>query len=142
MSDTDAAAVTEEKWAPDDPRWEEQYKDRIPYDGPVPTKHDTKPLPDAFGRSLDTLEKARQWLTNPHNWHESRLFILRWDGLLCTVNKEHGQRLVRERWDTGLPWCAVYEQRKRRSRGERGEAMEEADGAPVSSDELLAGLSS
>ncbi len=128
MSETEAVvSVKPEIWTPDDLRWEEYYRNRIPYEGPIPTKFDTRPLPEAFGRNLDTLEKARLWLTNPHNWHESRLFILKWSGLLCTVNREHGQRLIKEPWDKGLPWCAAYEQRTRRSRGERGEPMEETD---------------
>ena len=69
-------------------------------------------LSEDFGRNLDTLEKARLWLTNPHNWHDSRLFILKWDGLLCTVNREHGARLIQETWDDGLPWSVVYTQKQ------------------------------
>jgi hypothetical protein len=72
-------------------------------------------LSEDFGRNLDTLEKARLWLTNPHNWHEGRLFILRWDGLLCTVSREHGERLILEPWDNGLPWAVVYGQRALRA---------------------------
>lgn len=93
------------------------YEKRIPYDGPLPTKTTTQPLPEAFGRELDTLERARQWLTNPHNWHDTKMFILKWDGLVCTINKEHAVRLIREWWDDGLPWAACYEQRRRRLRG-------------------------
>jgi hypothetical protein len=94
-------------------------------DTTIPTTNSTQPLPEQFGRNLDTLEKARLWLTNPHNWHESKLFILRWNGLLCTVNREHGARLIREAWDDGIPWAAVTEQRRRRAKGEQGEPLEE-----------------
>jgi len=125
MSDTSASAVPDETWGPADPHWEEYYSKRVPYDGPIPSTHTVSPLSVSFGRSLDTLEKARLWLTNPHNWHESKLFILKWDGLLCSVNKQHGERLVREPWDSGLPWCAVNGQRRRRDRGDRGEALED-----------------
>lgn len=111
--------------APDDPSWAEYYKDREYCDDPVPTKQGTEPLPEHFGRNLDTLEKARRWLTNPHNWHDSKLFILKWDGLLCTVMREHAVKLLREPWDDGLPWCVVYEQTRRKRRTERGETMEE-----------------
>jgi hypothetical protein len=92
-----------------------------------PTITNTKPLPEAFGRNLDTLEKARLWLTNPHNWHDSKLFIMKWNGLLCTVSRDHGERLLRETWDNGLPWCAVWEQKTRRNKSERGETMEEPE---------------
>lgn len=129
MDEADAKAVSDgpETWACDDPRWEAYYADRIPYEGPIPTRFDTKPLPESFGRNLDTLEKARQWLTNPHNWHHTRLFILQWNGLLPTVSEEHGKRLIREPWDSGLPWCAVYGQRTRRQRGERGLPLEDTE---------------
>jgi len=74
-----------------------------------------EPLSEDFGRNLDTLEKARLWLTNHHNWHSSNLFILKWNGLLCTVSREHGQRLLVEHWDDGLPWAVLYGQRQIRS---------------------------
>ena len=78
-------------------------------------EENTKPLPEEFGRNLDTLEKARLWLTNPNNWHESRLYILKWDGLRCTVSRDHGERLRREPWDDGLPWAAMHGQKRRRA---------------------------
>lgn len=71
-----------------------------------------EPLSEDFGRNLDTIEKARTWLVNPHNWHESRLFVLKWNGLLCTVMREHGERLIREPEDNGLPWAVMYGQRQ------------------------------
>lgn len=95
------------------------------------TRENTKPLPEQFGRNLDTLEKARLWLTNPHNWHTSKLFILKWSGLLCTVNEEYGRRLVDEPGDDGLPWCVVHGQKQRRMRGEAGEPMEEPEAIPL-----------
>jgi hypothetical protein len=98
-----------------------------------PTKENTKPLPEAFGRNLDTLEKARLWLTNPHNWHSSSLFILKWDGLIPTVDVVHAKLLLDNPQDDGLPWCVVFGQAKRRERGARGEQMEE-NLDPVSSE--------
>ena len=96
----------------------------------APSKSNTQPLPELFGRNLDTLEKARQWLTNPHNWHTGELFVLRWNGLIPTVSQRHGERLIKEPWDDGLPWCVVYEQRRRRDRGEKGESMEAGETLP------------
>ena len=93
-----------------------------------PTKLNTAPLHESFGRNLDTLEKARLWLTNPHNWHNGTLFILKWDGLLCTVMKEQGERLIRQPHDQGLPWCVVSGQRHRKTKAGKGEKVEEVMG--------------
>lgn len=123
------------RYEPDDPRWADFYAKRVYYEGPIPTRQSVEPLSEAFGRNLDTLEKARLWLTNPHNWHSSKLFILKWDGLMVTVNEEHGRKLIKEPWDTGLPWCAVFMQKKRRSRKERGEEMEEKESLPAEGSE-------
>ena len=105
------------------------YEDRIERPQGETNRKFVDPLPESFGRSLDTLEKARQWLTNPHNWHESTLFIIRWNGLIPTVSRKHGMRLQREWWDDGLPWCVVTEQRSRRSRKDQGIPLEESDQA-------------
>lgn len=89
----------------------------------VLTKDMVDPLPDDFGRNLDTVKKARQWLTNPHNWHENENFVLKWDGLLCTVCKKHGKRLIEEMNDNGLPEVVVREQMRIR-RGGRSDKEE------------------
>lgn len=85
---------------------------------------------------LDTIAGARAWLTDPRNWHESLLFILKWDGLVPTVMRRHGERLLREPWDDDLPWCVVYERNRRRKKRDRGEPMEDA---PVSPGEAAGG---
>lgn len=76
----------------------------------VPKKEEVEPLPEEFGKNLNTLEKARKWLTNPHNWHDTEFFVIKWEGLLCTINKRHGQRLIDEPWDDGLPKVVVLDQ--------------------------------
>lgn len=76
-------------------------------------------LSDDFGRNLDTIAKARKWLTNPYNWHDGNIFIIKWDGLLCTVSRAHGQRLVDEPWDNGLPEVVVREQIRIRQGGKQ-----------------------
>jgi hypothetical protein len=73
-------------------------------------KEDFEPLPEEFGKNLSTIEDARKWLTNPHNWHSSNLFVIKWDGLLCTVNERFGQRLIDEPNDIGLLNVAVIDQ--------------------------------
>ena len=93
---------------------ENQIVDHVPLTIITPTKENTAKLPDDFGKKLDTPTKARIWLTNPHNWHSTHLYILRWDGLLPTVNHEEGLRLLREPWDMGLPEVAVWLQRELR----------------------------
>lgn len=87
----------------------------------------TEKLPETFGYNLDTIEKARRWLTNPQNWFKSELFILKWDGLIPRISERHGRRLIAEPWDDGLPWTVVYEQKQRRSKKDRGEEIEEKD---------------
>ena len=113
--------LPDETWGPQDERWKEFYSKRVYNDGPIPSRSNTAPLPDSFGRNLDTLEKARLWLTNPHNWHSSKLFILKWDGMNVTISETHGMRLIREHWDNGLPWSVKMTQ----ARKKRGESMEE-----------------
>ena len=120
MSDT-LELAPDETWGAQDERWKAFYASRIYNDGPIPSRSNTAPLPEAYGRNLDTLEKARLWLTNPHNWHFSHLFILKWDGLKVTISDSHGARLIREPWDKGLPWCVVMTQ----TRKKRGESTEE-----------------
>ena len=88
-------------------------------------------LSDHFGRNLDTLEKARLWATNPNNWHEGKLFLVKWDGLLCTVSREVGLRLQVETWDNGIPWAIMYGQSVRRAKRERGEELDEREVAPL-----------
>lgn len=83
------------------------------------------PLPDSFGYNLDTVAKARQWLTHPQNWFRSELFILRWDGLLPRISERHGRRLINEPWDNGLPEVVVWEQRQRRKKKDSGEEIDE-----------------
>lgn len=86
-----------------------------------------KPLPEGFGYNLDTVAKARQWLTHPQNWFKSTLFIIKWDGLVPRIAEHHGQRLVNEPLDNGLAEVVVTEQRKRRAKKSRGEDLEEKE---------------
>ena len=98
---------------------------------PTPKKSDNvEKLSDHFGRNLDTLEKARLWATNPNNWHEGKLFMVKWDGLLCTVSREVGFRLLAEPWDDGIPWAIMYGQSVRRAKRERGEELDEREVVP------------
>ena len=85
------------------------------------------PLLESFGYGLDTVQKARQWLTNPQNWFKSNLFIIKWDGLLPRICEQHGQRLINEPWDDGLAHTVMVEQRKRRTKKDRGETLDEKE---------------
>lgn len=85
------------------------------------------PLPDSQGYELDTIEKARTWLTNPNNWFRSKLFILKWEGLIPRVSEEHGRRLIEEPWDDGLPWAAMHGQAQRRAKRDRGEELDQKE---------------
>lgn len=91
---------------------------------PVPA-----PLPHEMGYDLDTIEKARTWLTHPQNWFRSTLFVLRWDGLVPSVSEHHGRRLLAEPWDNGLPQVVVMMQRKKRMGTKDPEETETEDDA-------------
>ena len=91
----------------------------------VQQKEEALPLPFGLGYELDTVEKARQWLTHPSNWFKSGLFILKWDGLVPRIAETHGKRLIAEPYDDGLPSVVVFEQRRRRTKKDRGESIEE-----------------
>lgn len=105
----------------DNLKWE------IDNDGFDSTNTNVKPLSTEFGRNLDSITKARQWATNPNNWHNSNLFVIKWDGLLCTVSREHGLRLQVETWDDGIPWCIMSGQSARLGRSARGEELDEKE---------------
>ncbi len=77
------------------------------------------PLPRDFGLNLNTVAKARQWLTNPHNWKGSETLSIKWDGLVPFVCKRRGLRLAMEPWDNGLPEVVVIEQNRLRRGGRR-----------------------
>ena len=85
------------------------------------------PLPEEFGRNLDTVERARKWLTNPHNWFEGRVFILRWEGLVPKISSYHGQRLAHEVWDNGIPWVVVREQLRLKRGGRHDPETQEGE---------------
>lgn len=82
-------------------------------ENPPEEEENTELLPEEFGRNLNSIMKARLWLTNPNNWHDGNLYILKWNGLLCTVSREHGERLRKEQWDDGLSWAVVHGQKRR-----------------------------
>ena len=113
--------AVERKWTYDDPEWRKSWITRETWTGSIPMRLNTEPLAEEFGRHLDTREQARIWLTNPWNWHKSRLAILRWDGLHVTVDDEHGEQLIRRPWEDSLLVCAVVEQRRRRLKETGGE---------------------
>lgn len=81
-----------------------------------------------FGLDLNTIPKARRWLTNPQNWFESQTFILRWDGLVPYICRRHGLRLLQEPWDDGIPEVVVREQMRLRSGGRKDEPLEAVEG--------------
>ena len=81
------------------------------------SKKNSPILSEDFGKNLDTVQKARTWLTNPHNWHESHMSIIRWNGLLCTVNKEIAIQLLDNPQDNSLPEVVVREQIRLRKGG-------------------------
>jgi len=90
-----------------------------------PTKENTPPLSDEFGRNLDTIAKARQWLINPHNWLDQDSFVVKWDGLIVKICRRHGIRLFEEPNDLGLPEVIVREQIRLRKGGKQEDGVNE-----------------
>ena len=105
-------------------------------DEAVKKKYKAEPLPESFARNLDTIEKAREWLTNPNHWTDTEIVILTWVGLIPFVNRHHGERLLNEPWDNGIPWVVVTEQKRRRSKKERGETLDEPDLCPPEASDI------
>lgn len=85
------------------------------------------PPPPELGKNLQNLDDAKRWLLHPSNWHDSRVFILKWDGLVPTLSRYHGERLLREEWDTGILEVAVRHQYALKNRVRRGESIAESD---------------
>lgn len=90
----------------------------------IPDKKNTEPLPREFGADLGTITRARQWLSNPHNWHEGDIFVLKWDGLVPSVSRSRAIRMIREPWNEGLPEVVVREQMRLRRGGRKDEEQD------------------
>lgn len=77
----------------------------IPYDpGPPPEL--------SLGRHLTSVEHARIWLTHPANWHDTELFVVKWNGHYVTVNHKRGQELIDRPHDIGLLEVVVWQQKQ------------------------------
>jgi hypothetical protein len=100
------------------------FKEPLDDNVKIPKLEDVQPLSEEFGRNLDSIEKARQWLTNPHNWFDSSFWIIKWDGIICKVCRRQGERLIREPNDQGLPMVVVAEQFRIRKGGRRDTELE------------------
>lgn len=87
------------------------------------------PPPVELGRELKTIDDARRWLTHPSNWVDTDFFVFVWDGLTPRICRKHGQRLLREPWDTGLLEVAITQQARRRLGG-RDEEKEPIEDGP------------
>jgi hypothetical protein len=95
--------------------------ERLYREDPLPSKHNTVPFSIEDMPNLDTIEGARTWLLNPHNWFRGTLFILKWEGLVPTVAQSHAETLWREPWNDDLPWCVVASRRMKRLQAAKGQ---------------------
>lgn len=80
-----------------------------------------------WGRDLNTVDKARAWLTDPRNWFEERTHIIKWDGIVPKVSSLHGRRLIQEYWDDGLAVVVVVGQRNIRNGQKEKEEIPSAE---------------
>jgi hypothetical protein len=94
-----------------------------------PARQDPGPWPGLeFGRNLDTVEKARRWLTHPKNWRKTQLFIIIWDGSIPYISERHGQKMIDEPWDDSLTQVVVIGQHRLKNSVEDVErALERSD---------------
>jgi hypothetical protein len=90
------------------------YKDEV-FEKRTTNKWEVRRLPDDFGRNLDSVDKAYEWLVNPHNWFESTLDIVRWNGVIPTISKSRGELLARQPYDTGFPEVIMMLQRRHKA---------------------------
>lgn len=84
-------------------------------------------LPDSFGRNLDSEAKALEWLSNPWNWHESQLFVLKWNNLIPSVTFVEGRRMAQRPCDSGIAWAAWWTQRRKKAGKDDSPATPEDD---------------
>lgn len=85
----------------------------------IPKKEEVEKLSEDFGRNLDTIAKARQWLTNPHNWHKSDMYVIKWDGLLTTINRRHAIEMLNSVNDNFLVEVVIREQMRLKRGGKK-----------------------
>lgn len=72
---------------------------------------------------LHTEAEARAWLSDPRNWHESEVYVLRWCGLSPTVTRRIGVKLAAGE-PSSLPAFVAGEQARMRLRGRDEEEKE------------------
>lgn len=70
---------------------------------------------ELYGKNLDTVAKARAWLMDRRNWFKGQMWIIRWDGLTPTITEKHGQELLDNPDDDGLPEVVIRHQQDVRS---------------------------
>lgn len=81
----------------------------------------TKP-PEELGKNLLTVADVRTWLSHPSNQLETRLFIVKWDGLVPKVSVHHVERMMVE---DGFCEVVIWEQQRRRRGGSLWESIGE-----------------
>jgi hypothetical protein len=64
---------------------------------------------------LYTEAEARAWLSDPKNWHESEVYILKWYGLTPTVTRRIGTLLASGEHSSLPAFVAEEQMRMRRS---------------------------
>jgi hypothetical protein len=74
--------------------------------------------PASLGSNLDTVEKARTWLTHPSNWFKSTLFIVKWDGYVPYINAKHARDLLANPSDDFMLRVIMTHQKMLKDRGQ------------------------
>jgi hypothetical protein len=62
-----------------------------------------------------SVDEAQAWITRRRNWHDSGLFVVKWDvpgG--PTFRRQEGRYIAEHPYDTGLAETVLWRQRQRR----------------------------
>lgn len=81
-------------------------------------KVDPGPAPDRdLGRNLESFEDVAAWLSHPTNWFGGDMYIVKWDGYVPTIAKNHAWQLAPGSYCRDMMLKVVLTEHQRRKRG-------------------------
>jgi len=83
----------------------------------APVQRETPP--ESLGKNLNNIEDAKTWLLHPSNWIDSRLWIIKWDGIVPKIARHQALKLIEEPGDDAIFQVVVRHQSSLKSRGKK-----------------------